>query len=85
MTPDVETGSGSERGLPPPKERRRLRESGELTHEQVATELGVTPGTVRSWETGRTEPGARTRAAYADLLDRLARAGAGRTGGSTTR
>ncbi|MFD0380837.1 helix-turn-helix domain-containing protein [Streptomyces sp. NPDC127112] len=84
MTPDVETGSGSERGLPPPKERRRLRESGELTHEQVATELGVTPGTVRSWETGRTEPGARTRAAYADLLDRLARAGAGRPGGSTT-
>ncbi|MEU3404680.1 helix-turn-helix domain-containing protein [Streptomyces sp. NPDC006670] len=76
MTPDVETGSGSERGLPPPKERRRLRESGELTHEQVATELGVTPGTVRSWERGRTEPGARTRAAYAALLDRLARAGA---------
>ncbi|GAA0305119.1 hypothetical protein GCM10010302_49700 [Streptomyces polychromogenes] len=78
MTPDVETGSHSERGLPPPKERRRLRESGELTHEQVASELGVTAGTVRSWETGRTEPGARTREAYADLLDRLARAGAGR-------
>ncbi|MFF4366552.1 helix-turn-helix domain-containing protein [Streptomyces sp. NPDC001594] len=76
MTPDVETGSGSERGLPPPKERRRLRESGELTHEQVATELGVTPGTVRSWERGRTEPGARTRAAYAALLNRLARASA---------
>ncbi|RKT06437.1 DNA-directed RNA polymerase specialized sigma24 family protein [Streptomyces sp. 3211.6] len=85
MTPDVETGSGSERGLPPPKERRRLRESGELTHEQVATELGVSPGTVRSWETGRTEPGARTRAAYADLLDRLARAGANRSAGPNTR
>ncbi|MEV7546875.1 helix-turn-helix domain-containing protein [Streptomyces sp. NPDC089915] len=78
MTPDVETGSHSERGLPPPKERRRLRESGELTHEQVASELGVTAGTVRSWETGRTEPGARSREAYADLLDRLARAGASR-------
>ncbi|WP_079429371.1 MULTISPECIES: helix-turn-helix domain-containing protein [Streptomyces] len=85
MTPDVETGSCSERGLPPPKERRRLRESGELTHEQVATELGVSPGTVRSWETGRTEPGARTRAAYADLLDRLARAGANRSAGPNTR
>ncbi|MFJ8160663.1 helix-turn-helix domain-containing protein [Streptomyces sp. NPDC096136] len=83
MTPDVDTGSGSERGLPPPKERRRLRESGELTHEQVATELGVTAGTVRSWEAGRTEPGARTRDAYAELLARLARAGAG-TGRSTS-
>ncbi|MEW1633865.1 helix-turn-helix domain-containing protein [Streptomyces sp. NPDC093801] len=85
MTPDVDAGSGSERGLPPPKERRRLRESGELTHEQVATELGVTAGTVRSWETGRTEPGARTRDAYAALLDRLARAGTGRSAGPNTR
>ncbi|MER6212850.1 helix-turn-helix domain-containing protein [Streptomyces sp. NPDC001674] len=85
MTPDVDTGSGSgsERGLPPPKERRRLRESGELTHGQVGRMLGVTAGTVRAWETGRTEPGARARRAYAEFLDRLARAGGNGPGPNT--
>ncbi|MGE7389752.1 helix-turn-helix domain-containing protein [Streptomyces sp. NPDC004126] len=75
MTQDVEASSGSELGLPSPKERRWLRESGGLTYEEVAAEVGVTATTVRSWECGRTEPRGRTREAYAALLDRLAAAG----------
>lgn len=54
--------------LPPPKERRRLREAQELTQAQVAAKVGVTRETVRSWETGRTTPQGGKRAAYARLL-----------------
>ncbi|MCX5399226.1 helix-turn-helix domain-containing protein [Streptomyces sp. NBC_00102] len=54
--------------LPPPKERRRLREAKSLTEEQVASAVGVTPATVRSWESGRTAPRGRKRAAYAQLI-----------------
>ncbi|MFJ9249211.1 sigma factor-like helix-turn-helix DNA-binding protein [Streptomyces sp. NPDC101776] len=57
--------------LPPPKERRRLREAGSLTQAQVATEVGVSRETVRSWETGRTTPRGRKREAYAKLLTSL--------------
>ncbi|WP_141726987.1 helix-turn-helix transcriptional regulator, partial [Streptomyces niveus] len=51
--------------LPPPKERRRLREAKAMTEKQVAEALGVTQTTVRSWETGRTSPQGRRREAYA--------------------
>ncbi|MFJ1863647.1 helix-turn-helix domain-containing protein [Streptomyces sp. NPDC088097] len=72
MTQDVETTtSDADLGLPSPKERRRLREAGRLTHEEVASAMGVTATTVRSWETGRTEPRGRKREAYAGLLARL--------------
>ena len=54
--------------LPPPKERRRLREAGSLTQAQVAERVGVSRETVRSWETGRTTPRGRKREAYAKLL-----------------
>ncbi|MGW0331301.1 helix-turn-helix domain-containing protein [Streptomyces sp. NPDC003011] len=57
--------------LPPPKERRRLRESGSLTQAQVAARVGVTRETVRAWETGRTTPRGRKREAYAKLLAEL--------------
>ncbi|MDV7223607.1 helix-turn-helix domain-containing protein [Streptomyces prunicolor] len=57
--------------LPPPKERRRLREAGSLTQAQVATQVGVSRETVRSWETGRTNPRGRKREAYAKLLTSL--------------
>ncbi|MDH6541590.1 helix-turn-helix domain-containing protein [Streptomyces sp. SPB4] len=77
MTQGVETTSDAELGLPSPKERRRLREAGRLTHEEVATAVGVTATTVRSWETGRTEPRGRKREAYAALLTRLAEAEGG--------
>ncbi|WP_367321251.1 sigma factor-like helix-turn-helix DNA-binding protein [Streptomyces sp. HUAS ZL42] len=58
--------------LPPPEERRRLREAGSLTQAQVAARLGVTLETVRSWESGRTTPRGRRRDAYAKLLAALA-------------
>ncbi|MEV4994965.1 sigma factor-like helix-turn-helix DNA-binding protein [Streptomyces niveus] len=58
--------------LPPPKERRRLREAKAMTEKQVAEALGVTQTTVRSWETGRTSPQGRRREAYARLLETYA-------------
>ncbi|TLQ44185.1 helix-turn-helix domain-containing protein [Streptomyces marianii] len=54
--------------LPPPKERRRLREGKALSEEQLAEALGVTGATIRSWETGRSDPRGRKREAYARLL-----------------
>ncbi|WP_329380432.1 helix-turn-helix domain-containing protein [Streptomyces sp. NBC_01351] len=73
MTQSVETTSASdaERSLPSPKERRRLREAADLTHDEVAAAVGVTPTTVRSWETGRTAPRGRKREVYARFLTRL--------------
>ncbi|MGI5445099.1 helix-turn-helix domain-containing protein [Streptomyces sp. CA-243310] len=73
MTQDVETASATgETDLPSPKERRRLREIAELTHEDLASTLGVTTNTARSWENGRTDPRGRKREAYAKLLTHLA-------------
>ncbi|MFF3845141.1 helix-turn-helix domain-containing protein [Streptomyces sp. NPDC002328] len=57
--------------LPPPKERRRLRESASLTQAQLAAQLGVARETVRAWESGRTTPRGRRREAYAKLLASL--------------
>ncbi|MER5474491.1 helix-turn-helix domain-containing protein [Streptomyces sp. NPDC002685] len=54
--------------LPAPKERRRLREDQSLTQAEMATRLGVSRATVRSWETGRTTPRGRKREAYVRLL-----------------
>ncbi|WP_399887762.1 helix-turn-helix domain-containing protein [Streptomyces sp. BBFR51] len=58
--------------LPPPKERRRLREATALTQDQLATRVGVTRQTVRAWESGRTTPRGRKREVYAKLLKTLA-------------
>jgi len=57
--------------LPPPKERRRLREAGSLTEAQLAERVGVTRKTVRAWESGRTNPRGRKGEAYAKLLSTL--------------
>ncbi|AZP19907.1 helix-turn-helix domain-containing protein [Streptomyces aquilus] len=54
--------------LPPPEERRRLREAGSLTQAQLAERVGVTRETVRAWESGRTNPRGRKGEAYAKLL-----------------
>ncbi|MFG2973346.1 helix-turn-helix domain-containing protein [Streptomyces sp. NPDC048331] len=74
MTRSVETTSpeDSELSLPAPKERRRLREAAELTHDEVAAAVGVTAATVRSWESGRTAPRGRKREVYRQFLARLA-------------
>ncbi|MEV7000197.1 helix-turn-helix domain-containing protein [Streptomyces sp. NPDC093982] len=58
--------------LPPPKERRRLREAASLTQAQVAARVGVSRETVRDWENGRTTPRGRRREAYAHVLVSLA-------------
>ncbi|WP_037841152.1 helix-turn-helix domain-containing protein, partial [Streptomyces sp. NRRL WC-3549] len=73
------TGPAATPPLPSPKERRRLREARELSEEQVATAVGVTPATVRAWETGRTDPRGRRRVAYARIISSAdPRAAAGR-------
>ncbi|MFF9177478.1 telomere-associated protein Tap [Streptomyces sp. NPDC014793] len=58
--------------LPPPAERRRLRQAHGLTLDEVATALRVRRATVGGWEAGRTEPRPPERDAYARLLKRLA-------------
>ncbi|WP_328763411.1 MULTISPECIES: helix-turn-helix domain-containing protein [unclassified Streptomyces] len=65
------TASVEEPRLPSPEERRRLREAADLTYEDVATAVGVTVTTVRSWESGRTGPRGRKREAYALFLASL--------------
>ncbi|OQQ20365.1 RNA polymerase subunit sigma-24 [Streptomyces sp. M41(2017)] len=59
---------GSATPLPAPKERRRLREARGLTQAELASRLGVSRSTVRSWETGRTTPRGRKLEAYVRLL-----------------
>ncbi|MFJ1806643.1 MULTISPECIES: helix-turn-helix domain-containing protein [unclassified Streptomyces] len=59
--------------LPSPEQRRRLRVGASLTQAQVAARVGVTQGTVRAWESGRTAPRGRRREAYAELLASLTR------------
>ncbi|MGW6821034.1 helix-turn-helix domain-containing protein [Streptomyces sp. NPDC055005] len=58
--------------LPDPGERKRLREAWKLTPRQVASAFGVTPATVRSWESGHTSPTGKRREAYARFLKGLA-------------
>ncbi|MFI6039050.1 sigma factor-like helix-turn-helix DNA-binding protein [Streptomyces sp. NPDC051315] len=61
--------------LPPPAERRRLREAASLTQAQLAARLGVSRALVRTWESGRRTPQGGAREAYAALLASLARPG----------
>ncbi|MEV0979227.1 helix-turn-helix domain-containing protein [Streptomyces sp. NPDC049915] len=70
--------------LPPPKERRRLREAASLTQAQFAARLGVSKGAVRAWESGRTTPRGPQREAYVTLLESLAGSGGPVTGTQET-
>ncbi len=58
--------------LPPPAERRRLRQAHGLTLDEVAAALRVRRATVSGWEAGRTEPRPPERDAYARMLEQLA-------------
>ncbi|MFF4227464.1 telomere-associated protein Tap [Streptomyces abikoensis] len=58
--------------LPPPAERKRLREAAGLGQAQIAKALDARRETVAGWESGKTEPRPPKRAAYARLLDGLA-------------
>ncbi len=54
--------------LPPPLKRKRLRERFGITQEEIATEMGVTPRTIRRWETGASPVGHK-RVKYAEILN----------------
>ncbi|MGW2857793.1 helix-turn-helix domain-containing protein, partial [Streptomyces sp. NPDC001215] len=58
--------------LPPPEERKRLRQAHGLTLDEVAGALKVRRATVSGWESGKTEPRPPERDAYARLLKQLA-------------
>ncbi|MFF2367828.1 telomere-associated protein Tap [Streptomyces sp. NPDC058122] len=57
--------------LPPPTERKRLRQAHGLTLDEVASALNVRRATVSGWEAGKTEPRPPERDAYARLLAKL--------------
>jgi transcriptional regulator with XRE-family HTH domain len=59
--------------LPPPEERKRLRQAHGLTLDEVAAALQVRRATVGGWEAGKTEPRPPERDAYARMLKQLAR------------
>jgi transcriptional regulator with XRE-family HTH domain len=58
--------------LPPPAERKRLRQAHGLTLDEVASALDVRRATVSGWEAGKTEPRPPGRDAYARMLKQLA-------------
>jgi transcriptional regulator with XRE-family HTH domain len=58
--------------LPPPAERKRLRQAHGLTLDEVASALDVRRATVSGWEAGKTEPRPPERDAYARMLRKLA-------------
>ncbi|MBX9399359.1 helix-turn-helix transcriptional regulator [Streptomyces sp. TRM72054] len=58
--------------LPPPAERKRLRQAHGFTLDEVAEALMVRRATVSGWESGKTEPRPPERDAYARLLNKLA-------------
>ncbi|WP_237329904.1 telomere-associated protein Tap [Streptomyces sp. CBMAI 2042] len=59
--------------LPPPAERKRLRQAHGFTLDEVAATLKVRRATVGAWESGKTEPRPPQREPYAHLLKQLAR------------
>ncbi|MFI6013372.1 telomere-associated protein Tap [Streptomyces sp. NPDC051243] len=63
----------SRSSLPPPAERKRLRQAHGLTLDEVAAALQVRRATVSGWEAGKTEPRPPERDAYARMLKQLAR------------
>lgn len=58
--------------LPPPAERKRLRQAHGLTLDEVAEALEVRRATVSGWESGKTEPRPPERDGYARMLKQLA-------------
>ncbi len=57
-------------GLPPPKIRRLLRVSADMTQVEMGAQVGVTAAAVSGWENGSSPRGA-VRLAYAKLLREL--------------
>ena len=61
------------RALPPPAERRALRESAGLSVAEVARALGVSRGTLHRWERGHYDPTIENAERYVEVV-RLLRA-----------
>ncbi|MDH6107834.1 DNA-binding XRE family transcriptional regulator [Kitasatospora sp. MAP12-15] len=61
-----------EEELPPPAERKRLRQAAKVTRARMAERVGVREETIWTWETGRSEPRPPQRGDYARLLRGLA-------------
>jgi transcriptional regulator with XRE-family HTH domain len=59
------------RDLPPPAMRRAIRESADLSLDQVANALGVSRQAVSHWEQGARDPRPEHLRAYAKLLREL--------------
>ena len=59
--------------LPPPEERRSIREQSNLTQREFADALNTDPSCISHYEHGRREPRGDMRRAYGALLDRLQR------------
>lgn len=57
--------------LPPPAERRAIREGVGLSRARVAAALDVAQETVKHWESGTSVPRRSNLRAYVDLLDQL--------------
>lgn len=57
--------------LPPPPNRRALRDAAGLTLQEVATAVGVTPAAVWQWENGHRNPNGKHLDAYLDALRAL--------------
>jgi transcriptional regulator with XRE-family HTH domain len=55
---------------------REIRTRAGLSLAEVATELGVDPGAVAKWETGKSAPRAEVALRYARLLRELEEVGA---------
>lgn len=58
--------------LPPPEDRAALREAAGISRAELASAVGVTPGTVWMWEKGKRQPTGIRRQRYIDALDVLA-------------
>ncbi|MFJ7069866.1 helix-turn-helix domain-containing protein [Streptomyces sp. NPDC101115] len=62
--------------LPEPDERRQIREAAGLSQQEIADALGVSRSAIAQWEQGVRYPRERYRAAYAEALDAMKKAGA---------
>jgi DNA-binding transcriptional regulator YiaG len=67
----------AQRGLPPPNERRRIREAARVSHRQLGDAIGVAPMTIWRWEAGTRPRDPNHLHAYGRLLDELRHLGDG--------
>jgi DNA-binding transcriptional regulator YiaG len=63
----------AKRRLPPPDERRRLRENAGFSVRSFANALGISPSTLARWEIGEREPRGPMLFIYVDGLRALVR------------